>query len=323
MLLERLRQQTHATIRSRATFRQCRSLAALAWRGCAVGGGQTRFPIWVIGSIAIAIVAALFLWCVVAINARSDALYASLLGAPPSSMPRINRAALIRPPPPVPSGIHHARPAPGSASIRERPALLTVLGTPTTIVLRISTDRIFADGSAAVLPASVPLLERIGGAVKARIGPRTGPARSTVTRTTAPSIRWRFRRISGFPRAVPKPSAISCGGPLATRSKSQPRAGAKRTPSKSNATASGREQNRRVEIRRVAAAVGKPSYASDDPAALVVLACGRRSAVRHVLAPGPFAALARMVAATTGRRSGDTGYLGRGKSARANQPPSA
>src|SRR6185437_4499486 len=103
-----------------------------------------------------------------ALNVASDSVHAEVLSAPPSHMPRLTRAAIVQPLPPPPTPAE-----PGIVDrLRDilRPeidkGLLGVLGTDTTPIVRIANHGMFASGSAAVQPAAVPLLERIGAALK-------------------------------------------------------------------------------------------------------------------------------------------------------------
>ena len=250
--VESVRKQTHAII-----IRQRPSTGpdlSPRWAGVAAPytPGNARFPIWVTGSLALAIVAGLFVWCMTALNAASDDVYARMLGAPPSTMPRIVRAALIRPPPPPP-----ALAEPGAID-RLRAALrpdidqhlLAITGTSTAVVVRINTGGMFASGNATLQPGSAPLLERIATVLKAELGRPGSPAIVQVNGYTdnqpIRTVRFpsNFKLATGraevvrdvLQRIVGKSPAIEAEG----------RADA--DPIATNATASGREQNRRIEI---------------------------------------------------------------------------
>ena len=251
-VVERVRKQTHAAI-----IRQRPPAGpelSPHWAGVAAPytPDKARFPVWVTGSLALAIMAGLFVWCMVALDAASDDVYARMLGAPPSTMPRIVRAALIRPPPPSP-----ALAEPGAID-RLRAALqpdidqhlLAILGSSAAVVVRINTGSMFASGSATLQPGSTPLLEHIASVLKAEVD-RPGatntlqvngytdnqpirtvkfPSNFKLSSSRAEAVRDVLQRIIG------KAPAIEAEG----------RADA--DPVATNATASGREQNRRIEI---------------------------------------------------------------------------
>jgi len=90
------------------------------------------------------------------------------LRAPPDQMPTIARAALVEPPAPA------ALPAVDPLCTLLQPevdqGLVTVLCTPPTPVIRIKNAGMFASGSATLDPRYVPLLQRVGAALKSEAG---------------------------------------------------------------------------------------------------------------------------------------------------------
>src|SRR5437763_2105079 len=99
--LDRLREETYALIlRQRPPAEPDLSPH---WKGLAAAyrGARATVPVWVGASIALAILAGLFVWFSTTLNADSDALFARLLNAPPDPMPAIARAAPAGPVPPA------------------------------------------------------------------------------------------------------------------------------------------------------------------------------------------------------------------------------
>src|SRR5690349_3534126 len=100
--LDRLREETYALIRRQ---RQAAEVdLSPHWRGVAAPYRPMRaaVPVWVVASAALALIAALFVWFSLSINAASDELFASMLNVPPTQMPQLARVAPVEPlPPPI------------------------------------------------------------------------------------------------------------------------------------------------------------------------------------------------------------------------------
>ena len=167
-----------------------------------------------------------------------------MLAAPPAQMPDDHRAAPVPPPPPPPPPSRRARPAARVPRAGDRPGLVTVLGTHADADRAHPQRGMFASGSATVQPRFVPLLERIGEALKEEQG-RSGdrlyrqpadPHRAVPVQL--PALRGARRGGAGDHRCARSaiPARISAEG----------RADA--DPIAPNATPEGREQNRRIEI---------------------------------------------------------------------------
>jgi type VI secretion system protein ImpK len=166
--LDRLREETYALIvRQRPAVEPDLSPH---WRGVAAPYRvpQPIVPVWVGVSVALAVLAGLFVWLAAALSARSDDLFARLLQAPPDHMPQIVRAAPVEPPPPP------VLPAVDPLCTLLQPevdqGLVTVLCTPPTPVIRIKNAGMFASGSATLDSPYIPLLQRVGAALKREPG---------------------------------------------------------------------------------------------------------------------------------------------------------
>jgi type VI secretion system protein ImpK len=200
-------------------------------------------PTWVMGAAALAIIGILFVWFSTGLNAASDDVFAGLIGAPLSKMPAITRAAPVKPPPPPP-----AAPAPDPLYVFLKPeidqGLVTVLGDHSMPIVRIRNAGMFASGSATVAPSYYHLLERIGEALKAEKGPVTvdGYTDNQPIKTVQFPSNFQLSQARAdaaraiIVKALGDPGRVSAQGH------------ADADPLASNATAEGRDQNRRIEV---------------------------------------------------------------------------
>jgi type VI secretion system protein ImpK len=227
------------------------------WHGVAAPFRRTRaaLPVWVVVAIALALCGGLFAWASASLNAASDGQFARMLQAPPAQMPRIERSTQVAPPPPPPA------PTEPSAFDRLRAALqpeiekrlLTLAGTATTPMVRIGEKYLFAPTSATLLPSAGPLLARVAAALAALPGAVQviGYSDNQPVRTVQfPSA---FQLSAARAQAVRAALAqglqgrgVEGRGPEVRRIAAEGRADS--DPLQSNATADGREQNRRMEI---------------------------------------------------------------------------
>jgi type VI secretion system protein ImpK len=249
MELERVRTETYAAI-----VRQRRPASAELspqWTGVAAPyrPGRAGLPVWVAGSAALALVVVVFVWCSAGLGAASDDVYAGMLAAAPSTMPRIFRGAMAPLPPP---------PEPAEPGLAERlrtllkgdidRGLVSVLGNASATVLRLPADGMFAAESATLQPTALPLLERAGAALREAAGGAAASARVIGYTDNQPVRSVRFP--SNFELSASRALAVRevLGGVLgdAVHLTAEGRAGA--DPVAANASAAGREQNRRIEI---------------------------------------------------------------------------
>jgi type VI secretion system protein ImpK len=244
--LDQVRAEAHAAI---AAQRQAADPElSRRWRGVAAPyrPGRRGLPVWVALAGAAAVCGGLLVWAATSLNAASDALQAQVLASPPTRMPEVTRAAIVQPLPPPP-----APPEPTlldrlSASLRpdiDRGAV-SLLGTPATPVIRIADHAMFAPGSAVVQAASVPLLERISLAFR-----NEGGSLHVIDYTDNQPVHTiqfpsNFQLSAARANAVRAIVARNVGDPA--RVTAEGRADA--DPIATNATAEGREQNRRIEI---------------------------------------------------------------------------
>jgi type VI secretion system protein ImpK len=217
------------------------------WRGIAAPyRASRRIPAWVATAAAIAVCGGLFFWVSVGLNAASDHLEEQALAAPPAHMPHVTRAAIVQalpppPAPPEPSVVDRLRTA-FKPDIDKH--LISVLGTAATPILRIADRGIFTPGSAAVQPAALPLLERIGAALKDQPGALRVLAYTDNRPIRTARFPSNFQLSTARAEAVRAVIARAVGAP--GRVGAEGRADA--DPVAPNTTAEGREQNRRIEI---------------------------------------------------------------------------
>jgi type VI secretion system protein ImpK len=243
--LDRLRAETCALIVGQPSIG--RELSP-HWKGVAAPYMPSRggVPVWVAYAAALALCGALFLSVSTALNAASDGQYARMLAAAPAHMPHILRAVAVQPPP--------QPPAPPEPTILDRlqaslrpdidSGVVSIVGTSATPVIRVSNRNGFASGSAVPQPNLVAVLQRVGTALKNEPGQVQviGYTDDRPIRTVQfPS---NFQLSSARAQAASAAIARTLGN--ASRISSEGRADA--DPIASNATAEGREQNRRIEI---------------------------------------------------------------------------
>ncbi|ODT99823.1 MAG: flagellar motor protein MotB [Rhodospirillales bacterium SCN 65-16] len=209
---------------------------------------RVRLPVWVAACLGLGIVAALFTWFSIDLNAASDGIYARLRDAPPTQMPTITRTPIVEAkpvptplPPPEPTVMDRLR---KFLQPEIEQGLVEVTGTVGQPLIRITGRGMFASGAAAVQPSFKPLLDRIGLALKEEPGSVQviGYTDDQPIRTiTFPS---NFQLSTARAQAASAIIATTVGDK--SRLTAEGRADA--DPIASNATAEGRERNRRIEI---------------------------------------------------------------------------
>jgi type VI secretion system protein ImpK len=244
--LGRLRAETHAVIAAQG--KPADPDLSRRWQGIAAPYLPSRggLPVWVVVAAAVAVCGGLFFWVSTGLNAASDFLQAQVLAAPPSHMPQVTRAAIVQPLPPPP--------APAEPSIIDQlrgmlkpeidKGFVNVIGTAATPIGRVTERGMFAPDSAAVQPGWVPLLERIGAALKGEEGSLLVLAYTDNKPIRTVKFPSNFQLSAARAQAVRAIIARAVGD--ATRVSAQGRADA--DPVAPNTTPEGREQNRRIEI---------------------------------------------------------------------------
>ena len=254
--LEKLREDLYAVIMRQ---RQAAEPAlSPQWMGAAAPYRPSRavLPVWVVGVVGVAVIAGLFVWFSGSLNAASDDLFARMMNAPPRQMPAIVRIAAVVPPPPPPPPPALAEPG-VLDKLRQflKPeidaGLVSVLGDENTPIVRIrnravtaGASAMFPSGSATVQTAFIPLLERIGTALKAERGAVQVLGHSDNQPIRTVQFPSNFQLSAARAEAAKTIIARTVGDP--GRIKAEGRADAE--PLASNATAEGRDDNRRIEV---------------------------------------------------------------------------
>ena len=215
---------------------------------------RATLPVWVVGVAGLAAMAGLFVWFSGNLNAASDDLFARMMNAPPQHMPAIVRTAAVVPPPPPP-------PPPPEPGVLDKlraflkpeidAGLVVVLGDENTPRIRIRNSGVspgapamFGSGSATVQPAFIPILQRIGAALKEEAGAVMVLGHSDNQPIRTVQFPSNFALSASRAEAAKAVIARTVGDPA--RIKAEGRADAE--PIAPNATAEGRDANRRIEV---------------------------------------------------------------------------
>jgi type VI secretion system protein ImpK len=241
--LDRLREETYAIIvRQRQAPEPDLSPR---WKGILAPyrGVRPTLPVWVAASLALALLAGLFVWFSTTLNAASDDLYARMLNAPPPRMPEIIRVAPVKPlppppePPPVDRLCNFLKPEIDQG-------LVTVMCTPPNPMVRIRNRGMFASGSATVDPRFVPLLDRIGAGLKAEAGSIEVIGYTDNQPIHTVQFPSNFQLSAARAQAARALIAHALGDPSRITAEGRGEA----DPLNKNATPEEREENRRIEI---------------------------------------------------------------------------
>jgi type VI secretion system protein ImpK len=239
------------------------------WKGVAAGMRRlaARIPIWARALVTLALALGIYTAFSFLLAGTSDLAFAELASLPPKeplavvrTQPRPTAAAPV--PAPTPAAAP-AAPAPAPATplaqrLRQflapeiREGLVQVLEDPQTITVRLANRNMFASGQAVLGASYPPLLTRIGDALE------TEPGTVTVLGYTDNQPIRTARFPSNFELSQARADAVATQ--LKARLKDPARVTAKgkgdSDPIGDNATADGRQLNRRTEI-----VITKPSDA--------------------------------------------------------------
>jgi type VI secretion system protein ImpK len=213
------------------------------WRGISAPHRRlgARVPLWVVGTSVLAAVVLMFVGFRIALGTDSDALFDQVAGMPKIAQPRL-QAIAVPPPPPPPA----PRRVAGFLEPEIREGLVTVKETGQQVLVRLQGAGLFQAGSATLEARFLPVIERIGAALRDEPGPVTVigytdnqaihsaqfPSNYELSLARADAVRTELARALGSGSG----DRIAVDG----RADSEPLA--------DNATPQGREMNRRVEI---------------------------------------------------------------------------
>lgn len=241
--LDRVREETYLIIlRQRGAAEPALSPH---WRGIAAPFKvlRTAVPLWLAALAAAGLLGLLYALFLLGLNADSDRFFTGGLALPLSAMPAIARTAPPMPLPPTPQ-------APGArdlladcldAEVKE--GLVSVVGTASVPVVRIQSTGMFTSGSATLQARFVPILGRVAACLRDQPGPFqiVGYTDTQPVHTVAFPSNFQLSEARARAAARILSATIEAG-----RMTSEGRADA--DPIASNATADGRQSNRRVEI---------------------------------------------------------------------------
>ncbi|HWE72390.1 MAG TPA: type IVB secretion system protein IcmH/DotU [Stellaceae bacterium] len=213
------------------------------WQGVGArfAGVHQRIPNWLVGLIGVGVLAVFYVLFTFLLSGRSDAAYEALNAMPPTTPVTLARAAPALPPPPPP---------PEEQGIRKflapeiQQGLVTVREDAQTVVVNIRSSGMFSSGSADVVPAFLPLLQRIGEALNGEAG-----AVQVIGHTDNQRIR-SLKFPSNFELSLARARAVLAviKQKVTDGSRLTADGRADSEPIASNATPEGREQNRRIEV---------------------------------------------------------------------------
>jgi type VI secretion system protein ImpK len=236
--LDRLREEGYALI---ARQRQgANPELSPHWRGIAAPyrGPVRAVPLWVAASGAFGAAALLFALFALSLGSASDTVFAQMLRAPPTQMPRLLRPVDAPPPPPP-------KPPPYRiCAMLEKLGPQGVSCDPTTHIVRILNRGMFASGSATVEPKFAPVLASVGRA----LAPEPGKIKVVGYTDDQPVHTVSFP--SNFELSVARARAARAiiAGVLSDPERLIAEGRGEADPIADNMKPGGREQNRRIEI---------------------------------------------------------------------------
>jgi type VI secretion system protein ImpK len=221
------------------------------WRGLDTGYrplGQ-RVPLWLVGLVTLGLACVIYLLFNFSLAAASDIAFSELAVLPPKGAPVVPRQALAPPPPPPPPApvTTAAAAAPSLSNFLEpevKAGLVQVFEDPQSITVRLVNRNMFDSGSANLNASYLPLIARIGTALNAERGDVlvNGYTDNVPIHTVQFPSNWQLSEARA--QAVAKVLEANMKDPKRVRAAGK----GDGDPIASNATAEGRQQNRRTDI---------------------------------------------------------------------------
>jgi type VI secretion system protein ImpK len=214
------------------------------WKGVSAPYRALRriVPVWVAAAAAMAACAGFFLWVSADVNAASDKVQKRLVTAQPDHMPRIGRVAFAPPPAPVPFEARAVDRLTSALRAEIAAGQVSVAGSASAPVLRIGERALFPSGGATLLPAAIPLLDRIAAVLDHAPTEVIGYSDNQKIHTV--------KFPSSFELSLARARAVASviGRYPGDEARVAPEGRGDADPIASNDTVEGREQNRRIEI---------------------------------------------------------------------------
>lgn len=219
------------------------------WRGLdtAYRPLAQRVPVWMLGLGTLTALGVIYLIFNFSLAAASDIPFTELAGLPPREAQAVPRAAAV--PPPQVVAIAPAA-VPGKPGLRQflepdvKAGLVQVLEDPQAVTVRLLNRDMFASGSATLNAAALPLLGRIGAALRDEKGDVTvnGYTDNQPIHTVQFPSNWQLSQARAD--VVAKALAAQLADPKRVHAAGK----GDTAPLAPNATAEGRQQNRRTDV---------------------------------------------------------------------------
>lgn len=213
------------------------------WRGADIGQRRPGaiVPLWVMTSVAVALLLLIYTALALFLNSRSDSLFDRLASLPPAGAISLARAA---PPPPAPVIVMQSDRLRRFLEPEIREGLVSVEEDDQKIKVRIKGAGMFESGSQNVISSFQPLLKRIGIAVNDEPGDIliTGHTDNVPIRTLAFPSNFQLSQA----RAQSVASIVTAQMNDPGRVKTEGRGASE--PIEPNDTDAGRQANRRIEV---------------------------------------------------------------------------
>ena len=245
--LTELRDSIYRTIRQRRGDFE-RDLSP-RWKGLSLGYKPLaqRVPLWMLATVTLGLAGLIYVLFSFSLAGAADVAYAELAALPPKGMIVVPRPAPVAPPPP-PTEAAVASPASPDLHRFLAPEIkagqVQVFEDPQSITVRLINRQMFGSGSASLNPSYLPLLHRIGAALK------TEPGDVIVNGYTDNQPIHTVQFPSNWQLSQARADAVAAVLRAALPASRQVRAVGKgdTDPIATNATPAGREQNRRTEV---------------------------------------------------------------------------
>ncbi len=218
------------------------------WRGLDAGYKPlgSRVPVWILATATLGAACVIYVLFNFSIAGASDLAFAELNGLPPQGAVIVPRVA-VAPPPPPPPAIVESQLAPKLRTFLApeiKAGLVQVFEDPQATTVRLINRNMFGSGSGTLNPSYLPLLGRIGDALQDEKGPVLvhGYTDNQPIHTVQFPSNWQLSQTRAD--AVAKVIEARLSDPRRVRAVGKGDA----DPIASNATAEGRQTNRRTEI---------------------------------------------------------------------------
>ena len=218
------------------------------WRGLDAGYKPlgSRVPVWILATATLGAACVIYVLFNFSIAGASDLAFAELNGLPPQGAVIVPRVA-VAPPPPPPPAIVESQLAPKLRTFLApeiKAGLVQVFEDPQATTVRLINRNMFGSGSGTLNPSYLPLLGRIGDALQDEKGPVlvNGYTDNQPIHTVQFPSNWQLSQTRAD--AVAKVIEARLSDPRRVRAVGKGDA----DPIASNATAEGRQTNRRTEI---------------------------------------------------------------------------